>query len=153
MAIVVVPLGAASSASAAAVLVDIFISKLILIDYILCTREEQQQQLDRATLTRSLRLSTSLDILNYHFIYNLPASCLSRFGNNVILLLVDFVFETTASAENVIKVTWELRLKLAMQKQFVWRLWKENMFGRQWEAGTEKGRKVLKVREQERGPW
>lgn len=102
MAIVVVPLGAASAAT---VLVDIFISKLILIDYILCTREEQQQQLDRATVTRSLRLSTSLDILNYHFIYNLPASFLSRLGNNVILLLVDFVFESTASAQNVIKVT------------------------------------------------
>lgn len=106
MAIVVVPLGAASAASAATVLVDIFISKLILIDYILCTREEQQQQqLDRATFTRSLRLSTSLDILNYHFIYNLPASFLTRLSNNVILLLVDFVFESTASAQNVIKVT------------------------------------------------
>lgn len=62
MAIVVVPLGAASSASAAAVLVDIFISKLILIDYILCTREEQQQQLDRATLTR---WETSLNVSRY----------------------------------------------------------------------------------------
>lgn len=29
--------------ASAAVLVDIFISKLILIDYILCAREEQQQ--------------------------------------------------------------------------------------------------------------
>lgn len=32
-----------SAFASAAVLVDIFISKLILIDYILCAREEQQQ--------------------------------------------------------------------------------------------------------------
>lgn len=92
------PVRAATGAASAvvvvvvAVLVDIFISKLILIDYILCATVQQQQQLDRATLFRGL------DILNYHFIYNMPASFLSaagshfRFGNNVILLLVDFVY-------------------------------------------------------------
>lgn len=58
-----------------------------------------------AAVARSFEVSRCLDILNYHFIYNLPASFLSRFGNNVILLLVDFVFESRALAQNVIKVT------------------------------------------------
>lgn len=54
-------------------------------------------------------LSRGLDILNYHFIYIMPASFLSDagshfwFGNNVILLLVDFVYR--GRAQNVIKVT------------------------------------------------
>lgn len=37
------PSPSAVAFASAAVLVDIFISKLILIDYILCAREEQQQ--------------------------------------------------------------------------------------------------------------
>lgn len=66
-------------------------------------RKRRAAAVARSFLT--LEVSRCLDILNYHFIYNLPASFLCRFGNNVILLLVDFVLESRALAQNVIKVT------------------------------------------------
>lgn len=67
-----------SPVRAVAVLVDIFISKLILIDYILCATVQTAEAAAAARsghtlLFVSVRVSRALDILNYHFIYNMLA--------------------------------------------------------------------------------